>query len=591
MKNVCTGIILALIISLVFVGVIPSRASADVNDFSFSSFDADYYLSKDSEGRSTLRVVETLTAEFVNIDQNKGIERAIPRYYDGHSLSFKLLSLTRNGQTEPIFEQRSEPNFTVVSTGTDDYVNGTQRYVFTYTLRDVTKDFGNHQEFYWDTNGTGWSQSFDNLSVRVHLSASISSDFTGAISCYKGIAGSKTGCSSKYDVKNKVIAFKSGGLLSSGENLTLNLSFKPKTFIGYQLTVADIIPYSLVLIAVLFMMIAIYIKIKFGRNNPGRGIIIAEYLPPKNISVLLAAEVCSRSSSSSTAQILDLAVRHKIKIIESIKKVLFFETTSYSLEIINIEGLNKDELSFIDILFGTRQMGSKYEISEVNYAKTKSMGKLFKSINKESIEQGYRLKLTYQQIIQTILISSVFLLLFSAATMSIIVNDATNIPIIFIVSFVLFVPLLVLAASIGILKPLTAKGRELYDYLQGLKLYIGLAEIDRLKFLQSPSGAEKITINTDDNSKMVVLYERVLPYAVLFGQETEWLKQLGLYYEATQTSPLWYSGTGTFDASSFASSVGSFTSYSDSSSSSSSSGSGGGGSSGGGGGGGGGGGR
>lgn len=88
------------------------------------------------------------------------------------------------------------------------------------------------------------------------------------------------------------------------------------------------------------------------------------------------------------------------------------------------------------------------------------------------------------------------------------------------------------------------------------------------------------------------LYERVLPYAMLFGQEAEWNKQLGAYYEYINSQPDWYQGNSTaFNAAIF---VGAMSSFSTStttytiSSSSSSSGSSGGGSSGGGGGGGGG---
>jgi uncharacterized membrane protein YgcG len=141
------------------------------------------------------------------------------------------------------------------------------------------------------------------------------------------------------------------------------------------------------------------------------------------------------------------------------------------------------------------------------------------------------------------------------------------------------------------INPLSASGRELFDYLKGLKMYIKLAEVDRLKVLQSVEGAEKRIINSDDGTEMVVLYERVLPYAVLFGQEKSWLHQLGLYYDQAKMQPEWYIGTGAFNATVFASSVSSFSSYAGSSSFSSSSGAGGGGFSGGGGGGGGGGGR
>jgi len=116
-------------------------------------------------------------------------------------------------------------------------------------------------------------------------------------------------------------------------------------------------------------------------------------------------------------------------------------------------------------------------------------------------------------------------------------------------------------------------------------MYIGAAETERLKMLQSPEGAEKVGEIGSDKGQLVKLYERVLPYAVLFGQEDQWNKQLGQYYETTNTTPTWYVGNNAvFSAVAFNSIVTSFSS----SASSSAGGSSGGGSSGGGGGGGGG---
>ena len=41
-------------------------------------------------------------------------------------------------------------------------------------------------------------------------------------------------------------------------------------------------------------------------------------------------------------------------------------------------------------------------------------------------------------------------------------------------------------------RPLTERGREARDHLEGLRLYIRLAEADRLRVLQSPSGAMRV---------------------------------------------------------------------------------------------------
>jgi uncharacterized membrane protein YgcG len=109
--------------------------------------------------------------------------------------------------------------------------------------------------------------------------------------------------------------------------------------------------------------------------------------------------------------------------------------------------------------------------------------------------------------------------------------------------------------------------------------------------LQSPEGAQKVGgVDLNDGAQLVKLYERVLPYAVLFNQEKEWTKRIGDYYAKANTSPDWYAGNAVFNAAVFSSAISNFStaaSYS-SASSSSTGGSSGGGFSGGGGGGGGG---
>jgi len=164
--------------------------------------------------------------------------------------------------------------------------------------------------------------------------------------------------------------------------------------------------------------------------------------------------------------------------------------------------------------------------------------------------------------------------------------------ILLILSLLTLSPVLLCAAVTGyimafVIKPLTDKGLELVRYLKGLEMYIKTAETDRLRMLQSPEGAEKIgmPVNTQDTRQLIKLYEAVLPYAILFGQEKQWNKVLGKYYQTANESPVWFAGTyGAFNAAAFSTAISSF----NAATFSSSGGSGGGGSSGGGGGGGGG---
>jgi uncharacterized membrane protein YgcG len=583
-QKIYIRLVLIIFISLFFVGIIPQTAFADVEDFSFSSYDADFYLTKDNEGRSEMKVVERLTANFANLNQNKGIKKAIPVYYDGHNLSLEFESLTIGDKQLSNFEQKEEGDFHVVYARADGYLNGEQEFVFTYVLHDVTKDFGDHQELYWDTNGTGWQQGFGSVTARVHLDDSVKNSFTGAVSCYQGTNNSKEKCES--ETVGDTVTFNSVGSLGGYENLTFNLSFMAGTFMGYKTTITDLIPYIFIGLSIILLVAMSIIKYIFGRNNRGRGTVVPEYLPPKDTSVLLSAEIFDKPNNSSTAQIIDLAVRHKIKIEETEKDAFIGKTKEYSVELLNIDGLNQDELSFVDVLFSGRQIGSKYTFSKGDYEMATKMRTIVNSSKNESIGQGYRLKQTSKSVLQKVILLVISILTGVAIYMGI--SKDNLIPVVIGSFLFVIIAFLLTVFKLASMNPLTPKGRELFDYLKGLEMYIKLAEAERLKLLQSAEGAEKRQINTDDGAEMIILYERVLPYAVLFGQEKSWLKQLGAYYENTQVKPEWYSGVGPFNAIAFTSAVSSFSSYADSSSSSSSSGAGGGGFSGGGGGGGGG---
>ena len=84
---------------------------------------------------------------------------------------------------------------------------------------------------------------------------------------------------------------------------------------------------------------------------------------------------------------------------------------------------------------------------------------------------------------------------------------------------------------------LTRQGIEMAAYLDGLREYISLAEVERLQVLQSVQGADT------SPAGVVKLYERLLPYAALFGYETSWLKTLSRYYEDLHTAPTWCAST------------------------------------------------
>ncbi len=123
----------------------------------------------------------------------------------------------------------------------------------------------------------------------------------------------------------------------------------------------------------------------------------------------------------------------------------------------------------------------------------------------------------------------------------------------------------------------TPEGALMKEYIEGLKLYLQIAEKDRIRFNNAPE-------------KSPELFEKLLPYAIVLNVEKAWAKEFEGIYD---TPPSWYNDHTMrgFTLGALTTNLGDFTKTASSSLSSapgSSSGSGGGGFSGGGGGGGGG---
>jgi uncharacterized membrane protein YgcG len=125
-----------------------------------------------------------------------------------------------------------------------------------------------------------------------------------------------------------------------------------------------------------------------------------------------------------------------------------------------------------------------------------------------------------------------------------------------------FAPLSILVAFVGIfvaggvaLRPmqLTEKGREARDYLEGMKLYLTVAEEERLRVLQSPRGAERIDVG--NNLELVKLYEKLLPWAVLWGVEDQWMRELELRVASLDDAPDWFVGRNGFEVAIFSTAV------------------------------------
>ncbi len=569
----------------------PDTQAISVNAFTITSFDAEYELKKDAQQRSVLVTKETITANFPYRNVNRGIERAIPHEYKGHPTSLSVASVQDESGMSLQYSTRKDGDATVLRIGNPDrYVHGVQTYVITYTQRDVTHYFENTQrtEWYWDTNGTQWRVPIQALSVKVTLDESIRDEIQGAPMCYQGASGSTDVCT-----LNEVdgVYYGTAQNFTPGDNMTLAFGFNQDVFTAYTPSFLDvflkwwrIVFFITIPLGVLGLtLLSIAYSRKRNRSKELKPIPV-EYIPPRGVSVLTSGQIVLPSGSVFAAQLIDFAVRRYIAVIET-KPKSGWRPAEYDIEIVRDPSeLLAEELEILSDMFGRipvvgERLSLKALRSDYGYASRTidNDAKLTKLIHGEYALREQKTPAALKKYFRKW--AGAFLVLM----------------------FVTFSPVFAILALIAFSlsftnKPLTDRGLALRRYLFGLSRYIKAAEKDRLKMLQGPDTADKVgeRVDTSNPGQIVKLYERVLPYAILFGHELEWTKRLADFYVEAHESPGWYSGTNmtAFNAATFVAAIHSFSyaasSSGGSSSSSSSGGSGGGGSSGGGGGGGGG---
>ena len=574
----------------------PAIAPTGVEDFEFESFHADYYLDVDDEGRSTLRTVETLVALFPDFDQNHGVLRHLIEDYQGEPTDLQIQSVVDENGSPRYYEVSSEDGITTLQLGSENtYVQGRQVYVVTYTQTNVTRFFEdtNDDELYWDTNGTDWPQYFASVSGAVHVPASLAGSLTGTFACYRGAFSSTEGCTLEQseDADGGVVFTFDEPDIYAYENVTFAIGFEPHTFTArdssYFATPIGFLQVGSIGLSLFGLIAAIVARTGKLADGRGRPTIIAEYSPPKGVSPLFASVILKKTSKGAAAQIVDFAVNKRIRIIEN-PDTGWFSSTTYTLQLLDARGLEGPELNLAQALFGYGLVpGTSYTITSRDSTLSEKVRAVIASSTANATLYGIRKNGTFGSAAGPIVLS--ILGATGAIGFGVVMLDN-----VFggIVPFLLFLPAVLFTLIVFGLttrKPLTDKGAELRDHLEGLKEYIELAEADRLRVLQSPQGAESTPVATGDPREVLKLNEKLLPYAVLFGLEKEWAEELSKYY--MEQPPDWYAGSTAFNAAVFSSSISSISSSASSSmsgSSSSSGGSGGGGSSGGGGGGGGG---
>ena len=600
------------------------------------------------EPSGQMLVTERITVEARGRNIRRGIYRDFPTRYRDHRgrrvvVPLEVVSVTRNGQPEPWHTQRQLSGERIYFGSAERMLqHGRHTYELTYRTARQVGFFDDFDELYWNVTGLEWDFRIESASARVRIPRGATvADLR--LDAYTGPAGAQGGDFRAERLSGSEVRFETTRVLRPGEGLTVVVGF-PRGLV-VEPTAAERRAWfwddnrdALYGLIGLLLTLAWYLIawLMVGRD-PAAGAIYPRYQPPADYSpgMLRYVRRMGYDHTCFAAALVSLAVKGAIHL-DKVGKTYVASRGDGSTD-------SPTEKALLDKLTSG---GRTLEFRSSNHARVKSVIDAHKKALSRRME-GHYFKLNRLWLVPGIVLSilavgsmliplsgeermiSMFLTVFAIIWNSAVFAMAASmvrawkninsfwaaitalITSIFMLPFfaaglavigfygllVGVIPAVVLAMAIVInivfwhlMRSPTLRGRKLLDQIEGLRLYLTVAEREEIEQRHAdapPQGFEE--------------FERLLPHAVALDAASTWADRFADIVRQAEISGTaqnrgWYgigsSSTGAgFDSRSFATGIGSSLASAARSSASppgSSSGGGGGGSSGGGGGGGGG---
>ena len=622
---------LILVLALLLVGL-PRGGLAAEGAERILSFDSQMVIAPDGD----LTVAETIRVWATGASIRQGIVREFPTRYatpDGKSVTvgFHVLSVRRDGRREDWHTDSLGDGVKIYMGKKGRFLSpGEHFYELTYATNGQIGQFPTYDELYWNVTGNGWRLPIDHAAVRITLPPGAD---IGQYAAYTGPVGSK-GRNYAVHIEAGVFSCETTKPLPPGEGLTVAAAF-PKGFVqlptptqraltnpGFMMSAGGLVVVTVFFLTAWFLV---------GRD-PARGLTAPLFSPPPGVSAPAARYLRRMGYDDKTfaAALTQMAVAGAL-VIEDVDDAYVLARG----KIAGPKGSWQDDI--VSALLGR---SPAVRLEQENHAAVVKARKVLETSLKQDYEGSHfqvnrpvfflgaalsaivfgltalrsdnpqmagmfiawlgiwtfgvaALSLRAMQALRkakarprfTTILGAVFAcgiavpVLVGEAVGATFLSAALSLP-----ATACLVVLAVLNALFRhLLKAPTPQGRQIMDALDGFRLYLSVAERERLNILHPPQRTPE-------------LFERHLPYALALDVENAWAAQFAdvlAQAAAEGYTPAWYVGHGfsSGDFSGFANSLGSGFSSAVSASATapgSTSGSGGGGSSGGGGGGGGG---
>lgn len=546
-------------------------------------------------GDGTMGVTETIKVRAESQQIKRGIYRDFPTdYHDANGnryrVTFDIVSVKRNGYEEDYHTERLDNGVRVYIGNADNFLAvGEYTYTLSYLTSRQLGFFAKHDELYWNVTGNGWEFPIDHASARVHLPTDMQSHQITTVA-YTGAAGDK-GRNYLDETLSDGAYFETTEPLGAQQGLTIVVGW-PKGIV-HEPTRQERLVWLLkdntdlaIGLAGLLLLFCFYLLVwvRVGRD-PKPGVIIPQYEAPAGLSPGAVRFITQMGydDKNFTAALVSLAVKGYVKLLQDDD-----DYTAQRTDKPAGNDLGPGEQALLKALFSGMKKSVAFKqkhhgrikaaINANRSALLNNYDKVYFLTNSAWLTPGILITLVtvvaavlfnpdgdaFVAVFMSVWLSgwsvAVFFLLrmaynawrYSDGIMgygSAITSTLFALPFLvgelfglgILISVTSFSLVIILAALIALnalfyqlLKAPTRAGRAVLDKLEGLKLYLEVAEKDELQFKHPPE-------------KTPELFERLFPYAMALDVEQRWAERFtavfaNLESEQQTYSPGWYHG-------------------------------------------------
>ncbi|MDD5433487.1 MAG: DUF2207 domain-containing protein [Candidatus Pacebacteria bacterium] len=460
-----------------------------------------------------------------------------------HGIFRDIYSKNINVQVKSVFLDDAKVKYEIINSNNNVRVKvgdpnrtitGVHHYIITYLVKGAVKFLPDHDELYWNVTGNNWTVPIGKASAAVSVPVNLfEKDIR--LKCYAGSFGAiEQDCSAQLPLfelgcktcKITTAVFKSVKPLQVGEGLTIVMGW-PKGVVsppGMLEKIGDFAkkywPFSLPIIVFIYLFITWWEK---GRDIKLHKSIVPQYdlpsdLKPAEVGYILNGNFETKSLS---ATIVDLAVRGYLKIEEKENKGLLFKSKRWNL--VKVKEFSQDDSvePYEKLLLRTIfEKGDNISVESLENNFYQALPEI-KKMAAEGLSQDQYYDKNPVKVQKKMLLIGV-VVMFASFFLIRIVAEFFDL----FAGYNLWLPLIICAGLFLIFGALmtkkTFKGAEALWHIKGFKEYITKAEKYRDQFQEKEN-----------------IFEKFLPYAIIFGCTKKWAKAFeGIYTKP----PTWYEG-------------------------------------------------